>query len=228
MEPLSDKKVVDSWLKNAEPWTRAVRAGEIASRRLVTDNAITEAVLATSPRTALDVGCGEGWLARALVERGIQVTGVDVVPELVERARQATPGGDFRVASYEEIARSALQARFDTVVANFSLIGAAVVDDLIAATPDLLNPGGALVIQTLHPAFNAGDRYESGWRTGSWTGFSDDFVDPPPWYFRTIEDWIGLLVSSRLRVESLREPIHPETGKPASIIFTSRVLAVSR
>lgn len=220
-DPLSDAKVIDSWQKNAEPWTRAVRAQEIASRRLVTDAAIVDAVMTTSPRSALDLGCGEGWLARALIERGVRVIGVDVVPGLIARAREATPGGDFRVASYEEIARGALDVRVNTVAANFSLIGAEAVDELIGAVPRLLEPGGALVIQTLHPAFNAGDRYESGWRAGSWTGFSDDFVDPPPWYFRTIEDWIGLLVRSGLRLDGIREPIHPETGKPASIVFTA-------
>jgi len=219
---VSDDKVIDSWKKNAEPWTRAVRAQEIASRRLVTDQAIVDAVMATSPKSALDLGCGEGWLARALAERGVPTIGVDVVPELVQRARDAGPGGDFRVASYEEIARGALDIRVSTVVANFSLIGAEAVDALVAAVPKLLEPEGALVIQTLHPAFNVGDRYESGWRAGSWTGFNDDFVDPPPWYFRTIEDWISLLVGSGLRVHSVREPMNPETGKPASIIFDVR------
>jgi len=164
---VTDAKIIESWKKNAEPWTRAIRAQAIASRRLVTDRAIVDAVMATTPESALDLGCGEGWLARTLLAQGIQVLGVDVVPELVVRAREASPGGDFRVASYEEIARGALETRFDTIVANFALIGAEAVDDLIAATPGLLNAGGSLVIQTLHPAFNAGDRYETGWRTGS-------------------------------------------------------------
>src|SRR4051812_5007443 len=228
MESGGDEKVIDSWRKNAEPWTRAVREQSIASRRLVTDAAITDAVLATSPRTALDLGCGEGWLARALDARGVRVIGVDVVPELVERAREASAGGDFRIASYEEIARGALDVHVDTIVANFSLIGGATVDDLVAAVPRMLTPTGTLVIQTLHPAFNAGERYESGWRSGTWDGFSADFVDPAPWFFRTIEDWIGLLVRAGLRVERIREPLHPETGKPASIIFTARALAASR
>ena len=60
-----------------------------------------------APSTVLDIGCGEGWLVRALAERGIRAIGVDVVPSLIERATQAG-GGEFRVASYEMIAAGAL------------------------------------------------------------------------------------------------------------------------
>ena len=38
----------------------------------------------------LDIGCGEGWLARALEAEGIRVTGIDAVPGLIERARVRT------------------------------------------------------------------------------------------------------------------------------------------
>ena len=61
--------------------------------------------------------------------------------------------------------------------------------------------------------------YEDGWRHGSWAGFSDDFSDPAPWYFRTVESWKKLLVEAGFRLLEMREPIHPGTGKPASVIF---------
>lgn len=38
-DPLSDARVVDSWHKNASPWTTAVRDDQIESRRLVTNRA---------------------------------------------------------------------------------------------------------------------------------------------------------------------------------------------
>src|SRR5690349_24530092 len=104
MDPLSDEKVVQSWQTNAVPWTSAVREERIESRRLVTDRAIVDAVLSRQPQSVLDLGCGEGWLVRALSAQGVQrVIGVDVVPVLVEQAR-ATGGGEFHVASYEAIA----------------------------------------------------------------------------------------------------------------------------
>ncbi|OKH36196.1 hypothetical protein NIES2119_17970 [[Phormidium ambiguum] IAM M-71] len=118
--PLSDRKIIDSWHKNARPWTIAVRQGHILSRKLVTDRAIVDAVVELCPKNVLDLGCGEGWLARALSAKEIEVLGVDVVPELIEQARSAL-GGRFELLSYEEIAAGKLNQRFDAVVSNFAL-----------------------------------------------------------------------------------------------------------
>ena len=216
---LSDDRIVDSWHKNASPWTDAVRGNQIESRALITNRAIIEAVLSRSPRTVLDIGCGEGWLVRALAERGVEATGVDVVPALVEQAN-AAGGGEFRVASYEQIAAGELEMTVDAVVANFSLIGKESVEGVLRRAPELLTENGALIIQTLHPLVAGGDLpYEDGWRRGSWAGFNDQFTDPAPWFFRTLESWKSLLTDSGFSRIEMREPIHPATGKPASVIF---------
>ena len=221
LDPFSDAKIVDSWHKNAAPWTTAVRERQIESRKLVTDRAIVDAVLSRSPKTALDIGCGEGWLVRALAEGGVRAIGIDVVPDLVERATRAG-GGEFRVASYEEIAGGALHLSADVVVANFSLIGRESVDNLVAFVPRLLTPGGSLLVQTLHPIVATGDHpYVDGWREGSWAGFSATFSDPAPWYFRTLGSWVRLFAQSGLRIVEVREPLHPISGKPASVIFVA-------
>jgi 2-polyprenyl-3-methyl-5-hydroxy-6-metoxy-1,4-benzoquinol methylase len=122
IEPLSDSRIIASWMHNASPWTNAVRDGEIESRRLVTDRAIVDAVRACDPHTVIDLGCGEGWLALMLQQHGIQVTAVDVVPALVSAAKQAGVI-DARVLSYEEIAAGQLRLGADVVVCNFSLLG---------------------------------------------------------------------------------------------------------
>ena len=45
---------------------------------------------------ACDVGCGPGHVARYLHERGVHVSGVDLSPAMVERARRLTPAVEFR------------------------------------------------------------------------------------------------------------------------------------
>jgi 2-polyprenyl-3-methyl-5-hydroxy-6-metoxy-1,4-benzoquinol methylase len=222
IDPLSDDKVVESWHRNAAPWTDAVRESRIESRRLVTDRAIVDAVMSRSPKSALDIGCGEGWLSRELASRGVQVTGVDVVPALIERASLAG-GARFTVASYEEIAAGKLDVKVDVAVANFALIGKESVDGVFASVSSLLNPGGSFIVQTLHPVTAGGDEpYADGWRNGSWAGFSEDFTDPAPWYFRTIEGWVALIRDSGLQLIEMREPMHPTSGRPASLILIAK------
>lgn len=218
---LSDERIVASWSRNTDPWVAAVRSREIASRALVTDAAIVAAVRCCAPRTGVDLGCGEGWLSRALPE--VEMVGVDAIPGLVEAAR-AAGGGDVRVLSYEDIAAGKLQLAVDVAVCNFSLIGEASTAGLLRAAPSYLRPGGTLIVQTVHPLMACGDApYADGWREGSWAGFSPDFQDAPPWYFRTLASWVKLFVDSGLRLIAMREPVHPETGKPVSLILMGQL-----
>jgi len=217
-----EKRIVDSWQRNTGPWTVAVREGRIDSRRLVTDQAIVDAVMRRAPRSVLDLGCGEGWLARQLSARGIAVVGADAMPELIAAARTAG-GGDFRVMSYADVAAGRLGLSFDMVVSNFALLGKQSVDDLIRSAPGLLREQGLLIVQTLHPLAACGDLpYQDGWREGSWAGFDASFTNPAPWYFRTLESWTGLLTESGFQLLELREPVHPHTGTPASVILVAQ------
>lgn len=215
----TEQQIIHSWNKNAGPWIRAVQEEQIESRKLVTNQAIIATILRYRPQTALDLGCGEGWLARQLATHGIRVMGVDAVPALIENAKRLG-GGEFAVYSYEQIIDGVLENQFDAVVCNFSLLGKESVDHLMRHIPALLNDGGHLFIQTLHPLIAGGDApYQDGWRSGSWTGFSAEFSDPAPWYFRTMGAWIKLFLDSKLTLTELLEPLHPNTGKPVSLLL---------
>lgn len=211
-----------SWMANAEAWTRAVREGRIESRRVATDAAIVQAVVERDPGRVLDLGCGEGWLMRALAERGIETIGLDVSLELVVAAEE-TGGGRFRCCSYDEVIADPTRAGgpYDVIAANFSLLGAEV-RPLLAALRQNLREEGALVIQTVHPwTASEGERYADGWRTETFAAFGEDFAEPMPWYFRTLESWMDALRGAGFCLSALREPVHPKTGKPASLLMVA-------
>ena len=103
-------------------------------RRLGTDRAIREAVLARRPRRALDVGCGEGWLCRSLTEAGVDAVGIDASAPLVDAAR-AAGGGEYHQLGYRDlVAEPRRLGRFDAVACNFALLDESL--DALAAEID--------------------------------------------------------------------------------------------
>lgn len=210
------------WQVNADPWVAAIEQGQIESRTAVTNQAIIEAVLAARPKQVLDIGCGEGWLVRALAQHNISACGVDGSAALLEAAR-ARSQHSFYQREYHEITADSLPGRFDCAVCNFSLLDRTGVEYLFASLPALLETGGRLIIQTLHPA-NIGqhDAGNEGWRDGSWQGFSIDFRDPAPWYYRPTAGWLQLFRESGFDEIEVTEPVHPDSGVPASLIISGR------
>lgn len=216
-----------SWNANAGAWTAAVRGGTIPSRALGTDAAIIAAVMARRPRRVLDVGCGEGWLARRLSEKGIEVTGIDGSPALVESAR-AAGGGTFHVCDFASLATAPdlVGGRYDAIVCNFALL-AEDIAPMLRALAGYLTPAGPVIIQTVHPWTARGEGgYEDGWRTETFAGMGAGFVEPMPWYYRTLESWIEVLVRSGFRIDGVREPRHPQTGDPLSLLIEASATKV--
>jgi len=218
-------RMLSSWEQNASAWTDAVREQRIASRRNGTDAAILEAVLRCRPASALDVGCGEGWLARELAERGCRVAGIDASPSLIASA-QRLGGAAFAVSTYAGMADrvDALGAPFDLAVCNFSLLE----EDLAPALATIAHATrDRLVVQTVHPWTACGDEpYADGWRVETFAGFGSDFVAPMPWYFRTLASWLDAIGDAGFRIERIEEPIDRESGKPLSLLMTAAIANV--
>jgi 2-polyprenyl-3-methyl-5-hydroxy-6-metoxy-1,4-benzoquinol methylase len=218
-----EHRLRQSWDANADAWTRTVREAGIPSRRAGTDAAIVQAVAEASPRRVLDVGCGEGWLARELASRGLDVIGIDASAELVRRASESG-GGQFRVLAYEQIIENpaVLGAPFDAVVCNFSLLGERLAP-LLRALATALAADGRMLIQTVHPFTACGDEpYRDAWREESFQGFGHSFSEPMPWFFHTMASWLRVLNDAKLFVADMREPVDPATGRPLSLLLTAQ------
>jgi SAM-dependent methyltransferase len=101
---------------------------------------------------ACELGCGPGHVARYLHDRGVDITGIDLSPGMVEQARRLHPGIAFRVG--DMLALDAPDTSLAGVVAFYAIVHLAA-DDLLTVFREMrrvLRPGGTVLV-----AFHVGD-----------------------------------------------------------------------
>lgn len=129
--------------------------GNVNNRHLILP-ALLRALGDVAGLATLDLGCGNGVSSRALAGRGAHVTGVDIAPSLVARAREregSRPLGiTYLVADGGSLA-GLPAASFERVAANMVLMDAADGAGLIREVGRLLRPGGRFAASLLHPCF---------------------------------------------------------------------------
>ena len=100
--------------------------------------------------TVLDIGCGAGVpIAKSLAAR-YSVTGVDVSPEMIQRAQQNVPAGDFVCADI--MSATFPPSSFDAVIAFYAVfhIPREEHPDLFRRIHRWLKPGGYLPCTLSH------------------------------------------------------------------------------
>jgi SAM-dependent methyltransferase len=168
----------------AKPLDRGILAG------------FAELVRAGALGPVVDVGCGTGRVTAWLSERGVDVSGIDLSPQMIEQARRLHPGLRFEVGSM--LALDLPDGALGGVLAWYSTIH--VPDELLpgvfAELRRVLVPGGLVLL-----GFQAGD--ESLHRTEALGhAISLDFHHRQPDQVARLLDQAGLEVRARM----LREP----------------------
>lgn len=94
----------------------------------------------------VDVGCGPGQWTNYLNENGLEVVGVDPVPEFVDHARNRYPGVAYRIGEAGQLAVA--DGALGGVLAWYSLIHTDPTDlgPILAEFARSLRPGGGLLI----------------------------------------------------------------------------------
>ena len=100
-----EQQILSSWEINATAWKTAIRERQIESREKITNQAIVETVLKYKPKSVIDIGCGEGWLAHMLASEQIQVLGIDAIPQLIATATNSTSKAQFKTMAYEQLSK---------------------------------------------------------------------------------------------------------------------------
>jgi SAM-dependent methyltransferase len=141
------------WEPDAETWVRWARRPEGDAYWFYRDAFFDEVLTAARGRT-LEIGCGEGRVARDLAARGHAVAGIDTSHTLLRHARDADSAGAYARAGGASLPFR--DACFHTVVAYNSL---QVVDDMHATVQEagrVLVDGGHLCACVSHPVTDLG------------------------------------------------------------------------
>jgi SAM-dependent methyltransferase len=165
---------------SADPLARfkeAQREGwaHFAPLEAITTPTAAELVRRASPRAGqrvLDIACGTGVVAVTVARLGARVTGLDLTPELLERAREnARIAGveiEWHLGDVEQLPFA--DAAYDVVLSQFGHIFAPRPDIAIAEMLRVLKPGGTIAFSTWPPELCNG-------RLSALTG---RYLPPPP------------------------------------------------
>ncbi|MFP4090552.1 MAG: class I SAM-dependent methyltransferase [Cyclobacteriaceae bacterium] len=220
----TESDILRSWDKNAQGWMQLIEENRIESRRLVTNDAIIRVLASLPISKLLDLGCGEGWLVRRMEALGLPCHGIDGSKSMIQLAI-AKGGGSYQCLSYGGIIAGASieDSPFDAILLNFSLFDKDSTPALLQSLKAHLTKQGLIIIQSLHP--DAIHAFEpSHWKPNVWEGLPGTFSDAYPWYHRSMPDWKTLFTSCGLCIKRMEEPEHPQTQRPASVIFVLEAL----
>lgn len=216
----NQSRILDSWSANAGEWISLIDSGGIASRKY-TNAAILEALLTFPGKRLVDLGCGEGWLARSLAEEGKEMMGIDGTSTLIDRAK-ALGLATYHCMAYETIIAGGTPpvAPFDGAVFNFSLYERPLLVPLLTRIAEWI-PTGRLFIQTLHPFSLIGKGMPYGDQTleNAWDGLPGQFERPHTYDVLTFSGWVAAFEQTPWKLVAVNETMgHPPTV-PLSIIF---------
>lgn len=151
--------MTDTWDTIADWYAELLRTGS-ALNDFNRDVLLDQLPDALTAQCVLDLGCGEGFIARALAARGASVTGIDPSARLIEHARAAGAVGPGTVVYAVDdgcLLGTVADGSVDLVTAGLSLNHVPDLDAAFAAVRRVLTAGGSLVFSVPHPCFEAPD-----------------------------------------------------------------------
>jgi SAM-dependent methyltransferase len=171
-------------------------------------------------RRVLDVGCGEGQVARRIARPGVGVVGLDPTPSQINAARDRAGGPGYARARAEAL--PCRSAAFDAVVVCLALEHVDGFEAAIREVARVLEPGGRFVLLLCHPLLQSpgsgwvddqivGEHY---WRIGTYLR-DDTAVDTVApgidlvFIHRPLSRYVHAMGEAGLLIDDMEEPSPP-------------------
>lgn len=198
----------DAWDANAEAWIGWARSPELDHEFWCLNLPSLLDLLPPPGGLTIDVGCGEGRVARRLKELGYRVVGIESSSALAAAAREADSEFEIHVADAAEMPLADGVA--DLAIASMVLMNVDDPQGVVREVARVLEPGGRFCLTVLHPlnslaeagsdaSYFVPSRYAKTLERG---GTAMTFHDS----HRPLRDYLRWLEEAGFMVERLREP----------------------
>jgi ubiquinone/menaquinone biosynthesis C-methylase UbiE len=226
---VAEEPVDDGWSALADWYdTKQGESGDLWHRSLI-DPGLLRQIGDVRGLRLLDLGCGNGYLARRLARLGATVVAVDVTAGAIDRARargDADGRVTYRLADAAHLSELA-SGSFDLAYSNMALMDMPETEEALREVGRLLRPDGRFVASISHPCFDNG--LDSTWLVeksplGRVTigrvmrSYREPFRAEVPWampdgttrrtgsYHRPLSWYARALADAGLLIEALDEP----------------------
>jgi SAM-dependent methyltransferase len=212
-----DSAAVESkWEAEAENWVRWARTPGHDAYWVYSPSFFDE-IVPPPGRQTLEIGCGEGRVARDLKSRGHRVVAIDSSPTLLRYAREADPGSRYELA--DATALPFADRSFDLVVAYNSLMDVSDMPAAVREAARVLEAGGQFAVCVTHPLNDAGS-FEADEPDASFV-IRDSYFGRRPFeghfernglqitfhgWMYPLEDYFRVLEEAGFAIAKLREP----------------------
>ncbi|MFQ5980147.1 MAG: class I SAM-dependent methyltransferase [Candidatus Heimdallarchaeota archaeon] len=224
------------WDLKAQDWHQQVGQDGDANRRFNSDPVLWRFIGSVQNLEVLDAGCGTGYLARKLAQKGAKVVAVDFSERMIKTARELTAtleiAVDYRVDSCASLL-TLTDESIDLIVSNYVLMDVPQLELAVASFYRVLRPNGRAAIVITHPCFPQSDETiltnrvvsEDGSVSYTWkTSYFDEteFIDPP-WrhfttpfrvYHRPLSQYWKTFQTMGFQVIDFDEPVVPDPPPP--------------
>jgi len=247
MSALDAKQLNDEgrklWNQKAKFWDELHGDDGNSFHRTLISPSVERLLNLQSGERALDIGCGNGVLARRLAELGGQVTACDFSSELIALAKDrgqstGTPITYHVIDATDEKSLLELgKKQYNAITCTMAIMDMPTLSPMFRAIRQLLTDNGRFVFSTMHPAFNSNNPIfvqERGDSNGVlYTQYAvkiTTYIDQPPtkgagapnepnphyYYHRPLHELLGLAFEAGLVLDGLEEPAFPKDSSTTS------------